>query len=55
MVPDHTANSSVLQSWLGRAMHVKIGILRHSRRTTKKDYFSSIKIIQYVDSSQIVD
>ena len=36
MVPDHTENSSVLQSWLGKTMHVKIGILRHSRGLLKK-------------------
>ena len=35
MVPDHTENSSVLQSWLGKTMHVKIGIPRHSRGPLK--------------------
>ena len=55
IVLDHAANSSVIQSWLGKAMNVKIWILRHSRRLLKKYYFSYVKIIQYVHSIQIVD
>ena len=56
MVPDHTENFSVLQSWLEKTMHVKIGILRHSRGLLKrKKNFSYVKIIQNVHYSQIVD